>query len=345
MFSKLAGNEQVKQTLKRLMSNGRVPNSLLFAGDEGIGKRQFAVELAKAFVCTKPGVVEACGECPACLRGDVFVFPKSEKGDDYDHVFFSKHSDIGMVIPFKRNVRVGAIRALEREANFMPYEGRARVFIVEDADKMNDAAANALLKTLEEPPPTSHIFLIASRPDSLLPTILSRCQMLRFVPVETAAIAEYLIRERSFTVDEAELAARLSRGSVGRAVSINVEQFRARREKMLGIISSAIETGDRVAMLRTGEEMNDAKNKDNFEENIETLESLIHDIWTLSVKGETVGIVNTDLTEQLAGLAEIADQRSLPKWLAEIETMRQNFAVNINRKIAADALFVTMAGV
>lgn len=327
------------------MRSDRVPNSLLFVGDEGVGKRQFAIELAKSFVCKSPDEIEACGLCPACRRADVFVFPKSEKGDDYDQVFFSEHSDIGMVIPFKRNVRVGAIRALEREANFMPYEGRARIFIIEDADKMNDAAANALLKTLEEPPPTSHIFLITSRPDSLLPTILSRCQMLRFVPVETSAIAEYLIHERAFTPDEAALASKLSRGSIGRAISINVEQFRMRREKMLDVIRNAIETGDRVAMLRTGEEMNDAKNKDNFEENIEILESLIHDVWTLAVNGDAMRLTNIDLADKLARLADQSDAAVLPKWLDKIETMRQNFAVNINHKIAADALFVSMAGV
>ncbi len=327
------------------MRSDRVPNSLLFVGDDGVGKRQFAIELAKSFVCKSPDEIEACGLCPACRRADVFVFPKSEKGDDYDQVFFSEHSDIGMVIPFKRNVRVGAIRALEREANFMPYEGRARIFIIEDADKMNDAAANALLKTLEEPPPTSHIFLITSRPDSLLPTILSRCQMLRFVPVETSAIAEYLIHERAFTPDEAALASKLSRGSIGRAISINVEQFRMRREKMLDVIRNAIETGDRVAMLRTGEEMNDAKNKDNFEENIEILESLIHDVWTLAVNGDAMRLTNIDLADKLARLADQSDAAVLPKWLDKIETMRQNFAVNINHKIAADALFVSMAGV
>lgn len=343
MFSKLVGNEQVKQTLKRFIANGRVPNSMLFSGDEGVGKRQFAIELAKAFVCKDPDSLEACGVCAACRRSDVFVFTKSEKGEDYDHVFFSEHSDIGMVIPFRRNVRVGAIRALEREANFNPYEGRARAFIIEDADKMADPAANALLKTLEEPPSTTHIFLITSRPDSLLPTIRSRCQMLRFVPVATEQIREYLVHERAFSPDEADLASRLSRGSVGRAVSINVAEFRQRREKMLGVVRSAIETGDRVTMLKTGEEMNDAKNKEHFEDNIEVLASLIHDIWTILVDGDTLHMVNTDVADELTRLANMADRQLLPAWLTSIETMRQNLAVNINRKIAADALFVSMA--
>src|SRR5260221_2051995 len=225
MFKKLIGNEHVKQTLSRLLSTGRVSNSLLFAGDEGVGKRQFALELAKAFVCKEPSNHQACGACTACGRGDVFDFPTSYKGDDYEQVFFSKHPDIGVVIPFKRNVRINAIRDLEREANFRPYESQARFFIIDDAEKMQDAAANAMLKTLEEPPPTTYIFLITSRPDSLLPTIRSRCQTIRFAPVAADEIEKFLIDEKAFTFDEARLAARLSRGSIGRAVSINVAQF------------------------------------------------------------------------------------------------------------------------
>ena len=344
MFSKLIGNDNAKRSLKRLLANGRVPNSLLFAGDEGVGKRQFALQVAKAFVCKDPTDHEACGVCAACRRADVFVFPKSDKGDDFEQVFFSEHPDVGTVIPFKRNVRVDAIRDLEREANFRPYEAAARFFIIDDAHKMNDAAANALLKTLEEPPSTSYIFLITSRPDSLLPTIRSRCQMMRFAPVETEEIERFLIDDKAFTLDEARLAARLARGSVGRAVSVDVAKFKANRGRMLGVLHNAVETGDRAALLRISEEMNDAKNKENFEENLDVLESLIHDVWTLRISGEDMRIVNTDLASDLSRISDNAIGLDLASWLGGIEMMRENFAVNINRKIAADSLFVTMAG-
>ena len=343
MLKKLFGNEHVKQTLTRLLSNGRVSHSLLFAGDEGVGKRQFALELAKAFVCKAPSEHQACGACAPCRRADEFAFPTSDKGDDYERVFFSKHPDIGMVIPFKRTVRINAIRDLEREANFRPYESQARFFIIDDAEKMQDAAANALLKTLEEPSPTTYIFLITSRPDSLLPTIRSRCQTIRFAPVATDEIERFLIDEKAFTYDEARMAARLSRGSIGRAVSVNVVQFRGERERMLGVVRNAIETGDRAALLRVSEEMNDAKNKERFEQNIDILESLIHDLWTLGVSGDADRLSNTDVADEHLKLAVNARTLDLPAWLREIEMMRDNFAVNINRKIAADSLFMTMA--
>ncbi len=345
MFRKLIGNNQVKDILRRFVEHGHVPNSLLFAGDEGVGKRQFALELAKTLVCTEPTDGQACEVCPACHRSDVFNYPRPDDKDAHKRVIWSDHPDIGTVIAYNRNILVDAIRHIESEANFQPYEARSRVFIIDDADKMNDAASNALLKTLEEPPSTSHIFLITSRPDSLLPTIRSRCQTLRFAPVATDEIEHYLIAERAFTHDEAKLSARLARGSIGRAVTIDVEKFKARRETMLSVVRNVIETGDVAALLRTSEEMNDAKNKEHFEENLDILQSLVHDVWTIKVCGDTVRIVNTDLTVELTDLAAESGGNDLPSWLTSIETMRQNFIVNINRKVATDAVFVSMAGV
>ena len=345
MFNNLVGNENVKQTLRRLIAKGRVPNSLLFAGDEGIGKRQFAMELARAFVCSEPVDGEGCGVCPACRRVDNFVIPEAtdKNRDDFKKVFFGGHSDVGKVVTYKRFILIDAIRDVERHANFLPNEAKARFFIIDAADKMNDQAANALLKTLEEPPSTSHIFLITSRPDSLLPTIRSRCQTLRFAPVDTAEIEKYLVAEKAYTHDEARLAARLSRGSIGRAVSINVEEFRARREKMLAVVSTAIKGRELAVLLKIAEEMNDARNKEMFEENLDTLQSLIHDVWTINITGETHRVVNSDLEDKLADLAGEVGTSDLPAWLRSIDQLREDLIVNINRKVAADALFVSMA--
>ncbi len=347
MFKHLIGNDLVKHTLKLLVQNGRVPNSLLFAGDEGIGKREFALELARNFLCTDDDVDEACGICPACLRVGEFKIPaepNDKNKDEFKNVFFGAHGDVAMVVPYKSFILVDAVRDLEHEANYKPFEANARFFIIDDADRMNDAASNALLKILEEPPPTSYIFLITSRPDSLLPTVRSRCQTLRFAPVAVEEIERYLIDERAFSPDEARLASRLSRGSIGRAVSIDISDYRVRRSRMLAILQNAIKTGDRAALMRISDEMNDAKNKDNFEENLDTLESLIHDVWSLRTSDDEARLSNADLTEDLYRLAAEAGPADLPGWLADIETMRQNLVVNINRKVATAALFARMAG-
>lgn len=344
MFSSLVGNDSVKHRLRHLLAAGRLPNSMLFAGDDGVGKRQFALAIAKSFVCKEPVNGEGCGVCAACLRAVKFVLPNDNaKGDDYDVVFFSGHPDVGMVIPYNRNLRVGSIRALEKEANFRPFEGTARFFIIDDADKMNDSASNALLKTLEEPAPTSYLFLITSRPDALLTTIRSRCQTLRFAPIEAEAIERFLIDDRAFSHDEARLAARLSRGSIGRALSVDVESFREQRTKMLAVVRDALITRESAGMLRISEELNDAKNKERFEENLDILESVIHDIWSVRVGGDPREIENSDIALGVSELAENAESDRLASWLAEIETIRRNLAVNINRRVATDALFTAMA--
>lgn len=344
MFDNLIGNESVKRTLRRLLVKGRVPNAVLLAGDDGVGKRQFVLELARTFFCSEPPDGEPCGVCPTCSRVDAFLVPEStdKAKDEFKRVFFGAHMDVGLVVPYKRTILVDAIRDLEKHANFRPFEAQTRFFIIDDADKMNNEASNALLKTLEEPPATSHIFLITSRPDSLLPTIRSRCQVLRFAPVADQEIEKFLINDRAFTHDEARLAAKLSRGSIGRAVSISVDMFRDRRQKMLGVVSNAIESTDRAALLKIAEEMNDAKNKDSFEENLDVLQSLIHDVWSLSVGGGPERVVNADLADMLEGLANNRNKADLPRWLVEIDTIRENLAVNINRKLAVDGLFVTM---
>src|SRR5687768_14191771 len=175
MFNRLVGNDNAKHTLKRLIVNDRVPNSLLFAGPEGVGKLQFALGLASTLICKAPDDHDACGVCSACARLAEFVIPEptDKTKDEFRKVFFGGHSDVGKVVPYKRTILVDAIRDLERHANFLPYEAKSRFFIIEEADRMNDEAANALLKTLEEPAPTTHIFLVTARPDSLVPTIRS----------------------------------------------------------------------------------------------------------------------------------------------------------------------------
>jgi DNA polymerase III subunit delta' len=343
MFEKLIGNETVKTSLRRLLESGRIPNSLLFAGPEGVGKKQFALALAQSFVCGNADGERPCGACGACRRALVFDIPSAEKRENFRQVFSSAHPDVGMVVPFNKNILVDAIRDLEREANYRPYEAKARFFIIDDADKMNDAASNALLKTLEEPPATSYIVLVSSRPDSLLQTILSRCQVIRFTPVSSTEIEAHLIATGKFSPEDARLAARLSAGSIGRALSILPDEIRTRRSTMLQVLESVLVRRDRAALLAISETLADAKNKDNFETDITILESLIHDVWTLKLGDSPEDIANPDLADQLFRLSKGSVTQELAAWMREIEQLRERTEVNINKRIATDALFMKMA--
>ena len=341
-MQKLIGNKSAAETLSRLIEADRVPNALLFAGPEGVGKKQFAIELARCLVCPGKSGAIACGECPACHRAGEFSIPAFEKGEHSDFVFFSQHPDIGMVVPFRRNLRIGAIRALETEAHFLPYESRTRVFIIDEAEKMNDAASNALLKTLEEPPSTSHIILIASRADSLLPTIRSRCQTIRFGPIGFEEIERYLIDVAEFSPEDAKLAARVSGGSLARALAIVPASFRTQRISMLGVVKAAAADSKRD-LLAAAEEMNDAKAKDEYDEKLLILQDLIHDVWLLSKAENPSSILHIDIAAELTALAEGFEPASLARWLSDIETMRENFIVNLNRKVSTDSLFLSMS--
>ncbi|HEV7644383.1 MAG TPA: DNA polymerase III subunit delta' [Pyrinomonadaceae bacterium] len=343
MPDRLIGNTEIKEFLGRIFASGRLPGALLFSGPEGVGKKQFALEIARSVLCAETETFGACGQCSVCKRAIKFVFPTSDKKDDYERIFISEHADVGQVIAFRRNILVDAIRALEREANFRPYEGKARFFIVDDADKMNVQAANALLKTLEEPPPTTHIFLITSRYNSLLATIISRCQVMRFQPIAETEIEKFLTATKEFSPEDALVAARISGGSLGRALQMNGEEFREHRMAMMEVVEARTAGRNRTALLRAAEEMGDARVKDDYEPRLEILQSLLRDVWQLKKGRAKDLLINTDLYDRLARCAENAAADDLTFFIAEIERVRENLLVNINRKIATDALFMSAA--
>lgn len=342
MFDQLAGNERAKQTLRRMLQQRRVPGALLFAGDEGLGKKLFAIELARAFNCREPRGVEGCGECSACLRVSRFTLPAEDAKDDYRKVIWSEHRDVGEVVPFRNSILIDAVRDLDRESNFQPFEGRARVFIIEDADKLGGPSSNALLKTLEEPSPKSHIILLSSRPSGLLPTIRSRCQTVRFAPLGAEELEEFLIRNRKRAGEEARLAARFAAGRPGVAASFNLDGYRARREWGLKVVEALATEGDRARLLRAAEELSDAKQKEEFEPRLDALETLARDLWMLALGGGDERIVNTDLSERLARLAADLSPTRPARWIVRVEELRRQLNFNVNRRIAADALLLSL---
>jgi DNA polymerase-3 subunit delta' len=244
----------------------------------------------------------------------------------------------------KRVLRVEQMRQIEKEANFRPFEGKARVFLIDEADKLNDASANALLKVLEEPPGTSHLILITARPAMLLPTILSRCQMIRFSPLTPAEIETHLTRNKLVDTKTARLRARAAGGSMGRALSGDLVTFTSQRKAMLNVLKALVVSDDRAQLLRSAEQLNEAQYKEEFEERLDVLETLIRDAWMLSLGVEASQIVNEDLTPELQEISRKLDSGRAGDWILQIEDMREQLIVNINRKVTTDALFLVMAG-
>ncbi|MGH9942545.1 MAG: ATP-binding protein [Pyrinomonadaceae bacterium] len=347
MFDHLVGNQRAKETIRRMLRQRRVPGALLFVGEEAVGKKLFALEIAKALNCRAPREGgEACDACPSCARLSHF-HTQGTNDAEQGPIIWSEHRDVGLVRPEKRFITVDQSRQLEREANFRPTEGAARVFIVEEADRLNQSSGNALLKTLEEMPATTYFILLTSRPASLLTTIRSRCQTIHFAPLSSADIESYLVREQKRAGQEARLVSRLARGRLGAALNINLDTYRAQREAMLAVLDALATTAgqpDRGRLLRAAEELTDPKLKDEYEARLSTLEILIHDAWLLSLDPQGAGVVNEDIRERLTKLATHLTSRDAINWLSHIEELRGQLAVNINRKIATDALFLSMAG-
>ena len=343
MFDELTGNSRVKAVLKRMLVTDRLPGAMLFTGEEGIGKKLFALEVARALNCRTPKDHEACGVCSSCVRIRKLNYPTRDDADEWTQIIWTDHPDVGLVVAPKRVLRVEQMRQIEKEANFRPFEGKARVFLIDEADKLNDASANALLKVLEEPPRTSHLILITARPAMLLPTILSRCQMIRFSPLTPAEIESHLVKN-DIDVKTARLRARAAGGSMGRALSGDLVTFTSQRKAMLKVLNALVLSNDRAQLLRSAEQLNEAQYKDEFEERLDVLETLIRDAWMLSLGVDTSRIVNEDLSAELKEIAQKIDPGRAGDWILQIEDLREQLIVNVNRKITTDSLFLVMAG-
>jgi len=326
-----------------MLQSGRVPGAFLFSGEEGIGKKLFALEFARALNCRSPQGEEACGQCPACKRISSFHYPESEDADEWKKIIWTDHADVGMVVAPKRVLLVDQMRQIEREANFRPFEGKARVFLIDEADRLNEPAANALLKVLEEPPATSHLVLITARPAMLLATVRSRCHPIRFSALTDDEIEHHLLDNKLAPAAEARLRAKVAAGSLSRALAMDWEDYQEQRQAMLKILNSLALADDRAHLLRLAEEMNEGKYKDEYEDRLDILEALIRDALILSLGIDSPKLTNEDLLSELRIVSERIDVNRATFWISQVEELREQLAVNINRKPATDALLLRMA--
>jgi len=197
---------------------------------------------------------------------------------------------------------------------------------------------------LEEPPRTAHLILITARPAMLLPTILSRCQMIRFAPLTPTEIESHLLTNKLADSKTARLRARAAGGSIGRALAGDLVTFTSQRKAMLGVLNALVMTNDRAQLLRSAEQLNEAQYKDEFEARLDVLETLIRDAWMLSMGVNEELVVNADLLPDLEKLSKRLDASRAADWILQIEDLREQLIVNVNRKVTTDALFMAMAG-
>ncbi|HHT9119407.1 MAG TPA: DNA polymerase III subunit delta' [Candidatus Hypogeohydataceae bacterium YC41] len=220
-FNRILSQTLVVGYFQRTISRERLAHAYLLYGPEGVGKALFARELAKVLFCQKKGT-EACDLCNPCRKVDS-----------------GTHPDLRWVAPLegKRDIGIGQIVELETQVYLKPLEAKRKVFVLEDADKMTAAAANCLLKTLEEPPPGTLFLLTTASIHSLYSTIVSRCQKVRFHPLPTNVVKR-LLSERLDWQRYKGLAA-LSCGSLGRATKLMEEKVITHIDRFLEIIQES----------------------------------------------------------------------------------------------------------
>jgi DNA polymerase-3 subunit delta' len=270
LLSTLLAQPTAVETLRRALRGGRVHHAYLFDGPDGVGKERAALGLAQALLCErrKPGESDACGACSACLR----VKPLAGKAlpEHPDLVLLERGlypaAQIGRRTDETQDLSIDQVRTLVlARAAFGAHEGRAKVFILRRAEELSVQASNALLKTLEEPGRGTHFVLLSARADSLLTTIRSRTQRVRFSPLPDATVLG-LLREQGVTVEHASAVAKLSRGSMALAASLADPDESEAREAFARRALAALEAGDLGPALELAEDAK--KNKDGLDTRI-----------------------------------------------------------------------------
>ena len=213
MLSEVLGQPRVVRSLSRALASERVHHALLFIGPRGIGKRTTAEALAHRLLCATPQGNDPCRQCGACTRFST--------GNHADFIIIGGRKDSSG--GYEKSIKIDEVRTLQTKLNLKPFEGGRRVVLIHHAERMNPATANALLKTLEEPSPDTYFVLTTQNHNALLPTIVSRCQSLKFAELTTDTLRQIMkANGRGASLKEAELNA--ANGSAARLLEMTEEE-------------------------------------------------------------------------------------------------------------------------
>jgi DNA polymerase-3 subunit delta' len=353
-FSDVVGHVRLLDLLSRSIAGGTLPPSLLLTGPDGIGKKLTAIAVAQALNCLAPRMrtleprtanrtlnpepgtlnpsgADACGTCPACVR-----------------IARRVHPDVLVVEPGESGaIKIDQVRDIVDRAAYRPFEGRRRAVIVDDADTLVPQAQHALLKTLEEPPPSSVFLLVTARPDVLLPTVRSRCPQLRFRPLQASDIATVLVA-RGQTEREARAVAATADGSLGRALEASSEDLveaRDRAERVLAQAAASADPGRRLAsvtelLTKTG--AGGAGDRDHLATHLRAMAALVRDVELLATRADARALANPDVQPALERLAPAyGGDRGVRAFIA-IDRALDALDGNASAKVVADWLVLQL---
>jgi DNA polymerase-3 subunit delta' len=323
-FDAIIDQERPIRILTSLLTTRSIPHGILFTGIEGVGKRTAATAFAMACNCTgssdgEPGAT--CGNCTACRK-----------------IATDRHPDVLRVSPSGLQIKIEQVRSLCQVLAMKPYEARFRVAIIADAHRMNPAAGNALLKMLEEPPDRTVLILTAPQTADLLPTIVSRCQHIRFKPIARHHLAAMLATAYGFSPADAQLTAALANGSVTRALAMQRSGWIQRRNWIL----SQLAERDRLSvtsLLALAEKTSQVK--EDIPEMLDLMATWVRDVAVARYCPDR--IIHQDLKRSILAASQSIEPGFLDNAGRAIAAARRRIRANANPRMTMEALWLSMA--
>jgi DNA polymerase-3 subunit delta' len=331
-FASIVGHAQVVNLLRRAAAAGRVPQSLLISGPEGVGKRTVAIALAQAVNCPKRRDGDSCGVCATCVR--------IEKGQHSDVVVVNKGDEASIKIATLRDRLLHVI-------GYRPFEAERRVYIIDPADDVTPEAQAALLKTLEEPPPAAILMLLSAYPDTLLATVQSRCRRLRLGPLSERDVARVLVERCNVERSRAGALAAVSGGSVSHALELadGDSDLADDREAALGLIAATARGSNVLVRLKAAAALTQLPKNRRAREGVGArlamAASIVRDLGALAA-GDTGPLANADLTDDLRRLAPSFDLARLSAAFSALTRAQADLERSASPKVVADWVAMTI---
>ena len=338
MFESFWGNAPVQSALESMIERERIPQTMLFAGLEGLGK----ATLVRRFAARLLGDAGKIEQDDLSLAENVKLIETREKlpaeKRNEEPLFFGAHPDFLTFPPEGplRQIGIPQMRLLKEQARFKPLHGARRIFLIDQADRAGEQAANSLLKTLEEPPDHLILILTAENVYDLLPTIRSRSVILNFSPLANEEMQDFA---RARGLDNAERRIALSGGSPGVAATLDIELFQKRRASMLALLRTGAGLSSYNAWLPVSETLGRSRSE-KLELYLKLLYDLLRDIMVLREGG--AAIRNFDLRNELSALAQKVSRPWIIHAVKSVDEIAALLRRNIQKNIALDGLLMQL---